>query len=159
MDKIMLTPPPADYTFGPALQTLDMLHWDFRTALYQKHADDVAQDTRALIQKTLNNMQSNLRTAIQSAPGWKRSFPRAAPPLQAPPPASRIQTGCSMYARSSSRICNAPCRRSQPWLSRPFRFLCLNPCLRLLRLKLPCRPLLPIHCRSYCSPFWQYLLP
>ncbi|CCD30016.1 hypothetical protein CAGGBEG34_370014 [Candidatus Glomeribacter gigasporarum BEG34] len=70
----MLTPPPADYTFGPALQTLDMLHWDFRTALYQKHADDVAQDTRALIQKTLNNMQSNLRTAIQSASGLEALF-------------------------------------------------------------------------------------
>src|SRR5260364_476070 len=75
MDKIMLTPPPADYTFAPALQTLDMLHWDFRTALYQKHAADVAQDTRALIQKTLNTMQSNLRTAIQSASGLEALFP------------------------------------------------------------------------------------
>src|SRR5260364_224704 len=74
MDKIMLTPPPADYTFGPARQTLGRRQWDFRTAQYQKHADDVAQDTRALIPKTLNHMQSNLRTASQSASGLEARF-------------------------------------------------------------------------------------
>src|SRR5260363_40108 len=81
MDKIMLTPPPADYTFGPALQTLDMLHWDFRTALYQKHADDVAQDTRALIQKTLNNMQCAVQEiATLVEPPLPLSLPESLPP-------------------------------------------------------------------------------